>query len=184
MAVNKICTYLIKLPWINVFDRAHYMLDIIFYYSSLRVETTPTPHHILPQNGHLVYTVCPKSSDPFYIVSYYIKWVTTSLTHSIYLIICANFWITRSTYPPFFMFCPQEDSQVGSLYFVKVRASIVNECFVQMTFEITSFYFVSDLIYTNWIIFKVTFNVEFEFLQLFFYSKNHDFYWGYRPKVV
>ena len=29
-------------------------------------------------------TVCPGSSDPFYIVSYYIKWVTTSWTHSIY----------------------------------------------------------------------------------------------------
>ena len=28
-------------------------------------------------------TVCPKSSDPFHIVSYYIKWVTTSWTHSI-----------------------------------------------------------------------------------------------------
>ena len=28
-------------------------------------------------------TVCPRSSDPFYIVSYYINWVTTSLTHSI-----------------------------------------------------------------------------------------------------
>ena len=25
-------------------------------------------------------TVCPRSSDPFYIVSYYIKWVTTSWT--------------------------------------------------------------------------------------------------------
>ena len=28
------------------------------------------------------YTVCPGSSDPFYIVTYYIKWVTTSWTHS------------------------------------------------------------------------------------------------------
>ena len=27
-------------------------------------------------------TVCPGCSDPFYIVSYYIKWVTTSWTHS------------------------------------------------------------------------------------------------------
>ena len=27
-------------------------------------------------------TMCPRSSDPFYIVSYYIKWVTTSWTHS------------------------------------------------------------------------------------------------------
>ena len=28
-------------------------------------------------------TVCPGSSDPFYIVSYYLKWVTTSWTHSL-----------------------------------------------------------------------------------------------------
>ena len=26
--------------------------------------------------------VCPGSSGPFYIVTYYIKWVTTSWTHS------------------------------------------------------------------------------------------------------
>ena len=30
----------------------------------------------------LVDTMCPRSSEPFYIVSYYIKWVTTSWTHS------------------------------------------------------------------------------------------------------
>ena len=29
------------------------------------------------------YTVCPGSSDPFYIVTYYIKWVTTSWTYFI-----------------------------------------------------------------------------------------------------
>ena len=29
------------------------------------------------------YTLCPESSDPFYIVSYYINWVTTSWTYSI-----------------------------------------------------------------------------------------------------
>ena len=28
-------------------------------------------------------TVCPRSSGPFYIVIYNIKWVTTSWTHSI-----------------------------------------------------------------------------------------------------
>ena len=28
-------------------------------------------------------TLCPGSSNPFYIVTYYIKWVTTSLTHTI-----------------------------------------------------------------------------------------------------
>ena len=30
-----------------------------------------------------MYTVCPRSSDPYYIVSYYTKWVTTSWTYSI-----------------------------------------------------------------------------------------------------
>ena len=26
--------------------------------------------------------MCPRSSDPFYVVTYYIKWVTTSWTYS------------------------------------------------------------------------------------------------------
>ena len=30
----------------------------------------------------MVSTICPGSSDPFYIVNYCIKWVTTSWTHS------------------------------------------------------------------------------------------------------
>ena len=30
-------------------------------------------------------TLCPRSCDPFYIVSYYIKWVTTSWAYSIIL---------------------------------------------------------------------------------------------------
>ena len=35
------------------------------------------------QNTHPVcFTVCPGSSDQFYIVTYYIKWVTTSWTYS------------------------------------------------------------------------------------------------------
>ena len=29
-------------------------------------------------------TICPRISDPFYIVSYYIEWATTSWTHSSY----------------------------------------------------------------------------------------------------
>ena len=28
-------------------------------------------------------TVCPRSIDPFYVITYYIKWVTTSLAYSI-----------------------------------------------------------------------------------------------------
>ena len=31
---------------------------------------------------YIYYTVCPEISDPFYTVSYYIKWVTTSWTYS------------------------------------------------------------------------------------------------------
>ena len=33
-------------------------------------------------SASLLYTVCPGSSEPFYTVSYYIKWVTTFWTHS------------------------------------------------------------------------------------------------------
>ena len=40
-------------------------------------------------------TVCPGSSDPFYVVTYYIKWVTTSWTYGTYL------WLTlQSAYLP------------------------------------------------------------------------------------
>ena len=31
----------------------------------------------------ILYTVCPGSSDPFYVVTYYIKWVTSSWTQGI-----------------------------------------------------------------------------------------------------
>ena len=30
------------------------------------------------------YAVCPRSSDPFYVVTYYTEWVTTSWTYSMY----------------------------------------------------------------------------------------------------
>ena len=35
------------------------------------------------QDKGLKTTVCPRSSDPFYTVTYYMKWVTTSWTYSI-----------------------------------------------------------------------------------------------------
>ena len=35
---------------------------------------------------HCVRTICPRSSDPFYIVSYSVNWVTTSWTYSTILI--------------------------------------------------------------------------------------------------
>ena len=43
------------------------------------------------------YTVCPGSSDPFYVLTYYIKWVTTSWTYSIlnFHLILFKKWETR-----------------------------------------------------------------------------------------
>ena len=35
--------------------------------------------------GDAQHTICPRSSDPFCIIAYYIKWVNTSWTHSISL---------------------------------------------------------------------------------------------------
>ena len=38
----------------------------------------------MPEKGTvMVLTVCPRSSDPFYLVAYYMKWITTSCTYSI-----------------------------------------------------------------------------------------------------
>ena len=43
-----------------------------------------TPGKKLDEVGYLT-TVCPRSSATFYIVTYYIKWVTTSWTYSTYI---------------------------------------------------------------------------------------------------
>ena len=40
-------------------------------------------HRSLTSIKLLKCTICPGSSDPFYVVTYYIKWVTISWTHSI-----------------------------------------------------------------------------------------------------
>ena len=50
----------------------------------------------------VICTVCPKSSDPFYIESYYIKWVTTSCTYSTTIF--------------FFSFCNISHSQEAEYY--------------------------------------------------------------------
>ena len=46
--------------------------------------------------------ICPRGSDPLYIVSYYIKWVTTSWTHSILQIFPG--FLFSPFYTPFFCF--------------------------------------------------------------------------------
>ena len=38
---------------------------------------------VFKAKDHTPYTVCPRSSGPFYIVRYYIKWITISWTYSI-----------------------------------------------------------------------------------------------------
>ena len=45
-------------------------------------------------------TVCPGSSDPFYIVSYYVKWATTSWTYSTLRIVRQPVKIWRSPLGP------------------------------------------------------------------------------------
>ena len=51
---------------------------LLFADFSVFVFCNSTLHWYCPDHG----TVCSGSSDPFYIVSYYIKWVTSSWTHS------------------------------------------------------------------------------------------------------
>ena len=46
------------------------------------IEMAPYLHPYISELPSNKGTVCPGSSDPFHIVSYYIKWVTTSWTYS------------------------------------------------------------------------------------------------------
>ena len=62
-------------------------------------------------------TVCPRRSDPFYLVAYNIKWVTTSWTHSMYKTIFSALNSYRilyngqkycpSSYCDFYTICPR-----------------------------------------------------------------------------
>ena len=49
--------------------------------------------HLRKHKSILKSTICPRSRDPFYIVTYYIKWVTTSWTISTILKIWILFYI-------------------------------------------------------------------------------------------
>ena len=42
-----------------------------------------TKQHRIESQHIFLYTLCPRSSDPFYTVTYFMKWVTTSLTEGI-----------------------------------------------------------------------------------------------------
>ena len=45
-------------------------------------ETTARERKDMRERERVRYTICPGISDSFYIVSYYIRWVTTSWPHS------------------------------------------------------------------------------------------------------
>ena len=49
---------------------------------SLQIYDPPRICIYVSLEGIHINTICPRSSDLFYIVSYYTKWVTTSWTHS------------------------------------------------------------------------------------------------------
>ena len=52
-------------------------------YTDIDLDKDPTTDRYQIQKFVGAYTVCPRSSDPFYIVRYYLKWVTTSWTYSL-----------------------------------------------------------------------------------------------------
>ena len=66
--------------------------------------------------------MCPRSSDPFYIVSYYIKWVTTSWTYS----------REDEIYPFLKLFSSHTTSSVYLLY--------VQEVFIIFTFTMLAYH--------------------------------------------
>ena len=70
----RITTYGILKMHLNVFD------------NSFKIPSPRALHCVL----FSFYTVCPKSSDPFYIVTYYIKWVTSSWTDGICYMFCEH----------------------------------------------------------------------------------------------
>ena len=47
----------------------------------------PGTNTIIPAHDQVYFfsTVCPRNSDPLYIVSYFIKWVSASWTYSIFV---------------------------------------------------------------------------------------------------
>ena len=63
---------------------------LIYENTGMRDTTSFTPFQPILCQNHSIFsdwirlcTVCPRSSDPFSIVGYYLKWVITSSTYSI-----------------------------------------------------------------------------------------------------
>ena len=73
-----IVTYYIKS------DNTSWTYSIVWEKLELKLKGKIKKRERQEENRNLswLYTICPGSSYPFYIVSYYIKWVTPSWTHS------------------------------------------------------------------------------------------------------
>ena len=87
------------------------------------------------------YTVCPGSSDPFHIVRYYIKWATTSWTHStswtdgtMVLIIC--YFLLRALTQTVFTMTTAMYQHLKILYCMIVRKFVTNLCITSMEFTL------------------------------------------------
>ena len=72
----------VALVW-NIITNLRLMLSIALNQLKFVIESIRA-HYIM--SFLLIYvpwcTICPRSSDPFYIVTYYLKWVTSSWTYS------------------------------------------------------------------------------------------------------
>ena len=65
------------------------MTNVVLVVVQYNEENVPIPVPVEPEpamspglSAAVICTVCPRSTYPFHIASYYIKWVTTSWTYS------------------------------------------------------------------------------------------------------
>ena len=76
-----------------------------------------------------VCTVCPESSDPFYI-TYYIEWVTTSWTHSIFYTNTTRKNISGHD-KVLGLFYVQEQTTIESLLLTNCAKNLGHDCTVE-----------------------------------------------------
>ena len=89
--IQKVCLsiryiFYVRMFCLNGVSKYSAIFVIILKNTALRRKSNKLQNHItLIFVCHIYHvTVCPRSSDPIYIISNYIKWVTTSWTASIY----------------------------------------------------------------------------------------------------
>ena len=86
----------------------------------------------------IVVTLCPGSSDPFYKVTYYIKWVITSWTHSTLAAFCightwyfcrvASYAALNSKYILIYIYQYNQEFNTGFLFFMCLEKIKIKFC--------------------------------------------------------